>query len=241
MEEIDLKELFIVFWNKRFLIILITLISIAVGVVYSYFFTVPEYKSVAKIVLVQAMTETTQNFDGTITQADLTLNSNLVSTYSEIIKSKSILREVVNSLNNKNLNESNLKRNISVQAVKDTEVIEITVKNLDSTLAAEIANKITEIFSQKVVEIYNISNVYILDKAEPNSTPSNINHKKDMVIFAFIGLVISAAIVLLLNIFDTTIKTEKDIESIMGTPILSTIPNYGVETSRKNKRGGRRA
>ncbi len=241
MEELDLKELFIVFWNKRLQIILITLIAMLIGAIYSYFFIVPEYKASTTLVLAQSSSALEQNPDGTITQADVTLNSKLVSTYSELIKSKSVLRQVVNSIEGYNLNESSLKRSISVQAVKDTEVIQIIVKNRDANLASQIANKIAEVFSEKVVEIYNISNVYILDRAEPNPNPSNINHVKDIVIFAFIGLVISVAFVLLVNMLDTTIKTEQDIENSTGLLILCSIPNYDVEAKSSKKRGGRRA
>ena len=241
MEELDLKELFNVFWNKKVQIILITLLAMLIGAVYSYFFIVPEYKSSTTLVLAQSTSTIDPTKVGTITQADVTLNSNLVSTYSEIIKSKSVLMQVVESLENKGLSEANLKRSISVQAVKDTEVIQITVRNKDANLASQIANKIAEVFSEKVVEIYNISNVYILDRAEPNAVPSNINHVKDIIIFAFIGMVISVIFVLLLNMLDTTIKTEQDIENSTGLLVLGIIPNYDVEIKSKRKRGGRRA
>lgn len=239
MEELDLKELFMIFWNRITIIILITLIAMAVGVGYSYFYITPEYKSVTKIVLAQS-SSAEKNVDGTITQADVNLNSKLVSTYSELIKSKSVLREVVNSLNNNDINEDNLKKNISVQAVKDTEVIQITVRNKDANFAAQIANKIAEVFSEKVVEIYNISNVYILDRAEPNPIPSNINHAKDIVIFGFVGFVISIALVLLLNMLDTSIKNEQDVEDCSGLLVLSSIPNYDVDAKSKKGKGGRR-
>lgn len=240
MEELDLKELFLILWNKISLILLITMIAIAIGVGYSYFFLVPEYKSSTTLVLAQSASSIEQNSDGTLTQADVTLNSKLVSTYSELIKSKSILRQVVSDLNRDDINEANLKRNISVQAIKDTEVIQITVKNKDANIASQVANKIAEVFSEKVVEIYNISNVYILDRAEPSQTPSNINHIKDIVIFAFGGIVISVALVLLINMLDTSIKTEQDIEKTTDLLILGSIPNYNIE-SRNKKRGGRRA
>ena len=237
MEELDLKELFLIFWNKKFEIILITLIAMLIGVVYSYFYVVPVYKSSTKLVLAQSTTQQTEvNADGAITQADVTLNSKLVSTYSEIIKSKSVLREVVNSLNIKGVTEGSVKGSTSVQAIKDTEVIQITVQNLDPNIAAQIANKIAEVFSEKVVEIYNISNVYILDRAEPSSSPSNINHSKDIIIFAFIGLVISVGFVLVLNMLDTTIKTEQDVETATGLLVLSSIPNYDVEQKKKERR-----
>jgi len=237
MEELDLKELFAIFWNRRLEIILITLVTIAIGVVYSYFLIVPEYKASTTLVLVQSSATVEQSGQG-ITQTDLSLNSKLVSTYSEIMKSKAVLAQVVNSIGKKEVTEESIKNNISVQSRKDTEVIEITVKNLDPNIAAQISNKIAEVFSEKIVEIYNISNIYVLDRAEPNEIPSNINHAKDLIIFAFIGIVISAAFVLVLNMLDTTIKTEQDVENITGLLVLSSIPNYEVENKRN--KGGKR-
>lgn len=238
MEELDLKELFMIFWNRKLEIILITLIMIAIGVIYSYFFIVPQYSATTTLVLAQSSSTVDKNGEAAITQADLTINSKLVSTYSELVKSKAVLSEVVESLGVEGLKEDNIRNNITVQSRKDTEIIEITVKNLDPNLAAQISNKIAEIFSEKVVEIYSISNIYILDRAEPNENPCNINHAKDIVIFAFIGIVISAVFVLVANMLDTTIKTEQDIENSTGLLVLSSIPNYEVETKRK--RGGRR-
>lgn len=238
MEELDLKELFMIFWNRKLEIILITLIMIAIGVIYSYFFIVPQYSATTTLVLAQSSSTVDKNGEAAITQADLTINSKLVSTYSELVKSKAVLSEVVESLGVEGLKEDNIRNNITVQSRKDTEIIEITVKNLDPNLAAQISNKIAEIFSEKVVEIYSISNIYILDRAEPNENPCNINHVKDIVIFAFIGIVISAVFVLVANMLDTTIKTEQDIENATGLLVLSSIPNYEVETKRK--RGGRR-
>lgn len=238
MEELDLKELFMIFWNRKLEIMLITLIMIAIGVIYSYFFIVPQYSATTTLVLAQSSSAVDKNGEAAITQADLTINSKLVSTYSELVKSKAVLREVVESLGVEGLKEDNIRNNITVQSRKDTEIIEITVKNLDPNLATQISNKIAEIFSEKVVEIYSISNIYILDRAEPNENPCNINHVKDIVIFAFIGIVISAVFVLVANMLDTTIKTEQDIENATGLLVLSSIPNYEVENKRK--RGGRR-
>ena len=238
MEEIDLKELFIMFWNRRLEIILITLIAMVIGVTYSYFYIEPVYKASTTLVLAQTSSSAGSKEDGAITQMDLTLNSKLVSTYSELIKSKAVLKQVVDSFDNETLKEEGIKKNVSVQAVNDTEVIKITVKDLDPNLAAQIANKISEVFSEKVVEIYNISNVYILDRAEAEDEPSNINHIKDIAIFAFIGVVISIGVVLILNMLDTTIKTEQDIENISGLLVLSSIPDYDIE--QKNTRERRR-
>lgn len=235
MEELDLKELFFMFWNKKLEIILITLMFVAVGIGYSYFFVKPEYTSTTSLVLAQS-SSSGQTGDGAISATDLTMNSKLVSTYSELIKRKAILGQVCENLNIPNSNIQELRGKIKVNSAKNTEIIEISVTNKDPNIAAAIANEIAKVFGEKIVEIYNISNVYLLDRAEANAVPSNINHMKDVVIFAFIGLVIAAVYVLLANMLDNTIKTEQDVEATTELLVLSSIPNYDVEIKSKRVR-----
>ena len=235
MEELDLKELFSMFWNKKLEIILITLMFVAVGIGYSYFFVKPEYTSTTSLVLAQS-SSSGQTGDGAISATDLTMNSKLVSTYSELIKRKAILGQVCENLNIPDSNIQELRGKIKVNSAKNTEIIEISVTNKDPNKAAAIANEIAKVFGEKIVEIYNISNVYLLDRAEANAVPSNINHMKDVVIFAFIGLVIAAVYVLIANMLDNTIKTEQDVEATTELLVLSSIPNYDVEIKSKRAR-----
>ena len=177
-----------------------------------------------------------QTGDGAISATDLTMNSKLVSTYSELIKRKAILGQVCENLNIPDSNIQELRGKIKVNSAKNTEIIEISVTNKDPNKAAAIANEIAKVFGEKIVEIYNISNVYLLDRAEANAVPSNINHMKDVVIFAFIGLVIAAVYVLIANMLDNTIKTEQDVEATTELLVLSSIPNYDVEIKSKRVR-----
>ena len=145
MEELDLRELFNMFWSKKIEIVIITLIFVIIGGVYSYMFTTPKYKSSTTLVLATlndtTIGKTTTAASGdAITQTELTLNSNLVSTYSELVKSKAVLREVISNLNLNDINEDQLKKNVSVTAVKDTELIEISVSSTNSTYPSKIAS-----------------------------------------------------------------------------------------------------
>ena len=237
MEELDLKELFLIFWNRKLEILLIIVISLIAGIIYSYFYLQPVYKASTALILVQSSATVDEEGQTSITQTDLTLNSKLVSTYSEIMKRKSVLSKVVSNLGMPESSMASIKQNISVKAVSDTEIIEITAKNQDPEKAALIANEIAKVFSEKVVEIYNISNIYILDRAEAETNPCNINHSKDLVIFAFIGIVISIIVCLISNMLDTTIKTEEDVEKTTGLLVLTSIPDYNIENTRK---GGKR-
>ena len=118
MEEIDLKELFSLFWSKKTQIILITLIFMLLGVIYTIGFVTPKYTSSTTLLL--ATSGNSSDKTNTITTTDVTLNSKLVSTYSALVQSKSVLRQVISNLGI-NINESELKNNITVTQEKDTE------------------------------------------------------------------------------------------------------------------------
>ena len=157
----------------------------AVGVVYTYYFITPVYTAKTDLVLVQSSSTASKTGDSAITSTDLTMNSKLVSTYSELIKRNAVFGQVASNLNISNEEAKLIKDNISVSSAKDTEIIEIKVTNEDPNKAADVANEIAKVFSEKIVEIYNISNIYLLDRAETPEKPSNINHMKDIVIFTF--------------------------------------------------------
>lgn len=237
MEELDLKELFTIFWNKKIQIILIILIFIVIGIIYTVGFTTPMYSSSTTLVLASSGNNTaTDNTTAGAISTDVTVNSKLVATYSELVKSKNILRQVISNLGLP-VNENILRNNVAVSSVKNTEIIQITVNNENAEYASKIANEIAKVFTEKVTEIYNINNVQVVDEAEIAKTPANINHAKDVVIFAFIGAVIAIGYVLIANMLDTTIKTAEDVEKGFGIPVLVSIP---LIESFENERGGRR-
>ena len=241
MEELDLKELFQIFWNKKIQILLIILIFIVIGIIYTVGFVTPMYSSSTTLVLAGSDKSSSTNTTATdsITTSDITINSKLVATYSELVKSKNVLRQVISNLGI-NVDEANLRQNVSVSSVKDTELIEITVSNENAGYSAKIANEIAKVFTNKVGEIYNINNVHVVDEAEVSSSPSNVNHVKDIVIFAFIGAVIAIMYVLIANMLDTTVKTQQDIEKLTKCPVLASIPIYDMGMEKLKKRGGKR-
>ncbi len=241
MEELDLKELFNIFWSKKIPIILLVLIFAVLGFIYTMTMVTPMYTASTTLVLASSHNEdgtATSTTTNSITTSDITLNSNLVSTYSVLVRSKDVLGQVISNLGI-DISWEELRNNVTVSSVEDTEVLEISVTNLNPEYAADIANEIAKVFSDKVSEIYNINNVHIVDEAEVDNVPSNINHSKDVVIFAFIGAVIAVLYVLIANMLDTTIKTADDIEKQFKLPVLASIPMYGTEMQKK-KRGGKK-
>ncbi|MBR1654210.1 MAG: hypothetical protein IJ690_04600 [Clostridia bacterium] len=236
MEELDLKQLFKIFWNKRLHIISIVLVFLIIGSIYSFAFVKPKYKAYTTLVLAQSDVLATEGDKAQgITQTELTINQKLVPTYSELVKTNNVLREVIRELG-LNVDEDELRKSVTVKLVEDTELIKITVTNKNAVDAKNIANKIAEIFSDRVKQIYKIDNVTIVDPAEEAEEPYNINHIKDLAIFMAIGLVVAIIYVLLANLLDTTVKSAEDIEKELGVSVLVSIPE--LREDNKIGKGG---
>lgn len=231
MEELDLKKLINIFWNKRLHIIVISVIAIIIGTIYSFYFVEPKYEAYTTVVLVKDATTGEDSSGQTITSSDVGLAQNLIGTYSKLVKSKNVLRQAINNLQI-NETEDTLKNKITVSEIDDSEMIKITVKDENPVQAMRVANEVTKVFAKTVSDIYKINNVYTVDEAEEPITPCNINHIRDIAIFLVIGLVISIIYVLIANMFDNTIKDADDIETNSELITLVSIP-FVNEDSKK--------
>ena len=90
MEEIDLSYLFKFYLSQIKWVIISIVCLVLVGNVYNLITRVPLYQSSTTIVLA-----TENKDDEKYTQSDALLNQNLVSTYSQIIKSRKVLNKVI--------------------------------------------------------------------------------------------------------------------------------------------------
>ncbi len=239
MEEIDLRDLLELFWSKKVIILICILVAILIGAIYSFNFVEPKYQSSTKIVLSQITDVEDENRNSTsINTSDITLNQKLVDTYTQIITTDSVLSQVIDELGIEDTVAS-LRKNISVSAVNDTQVLKITVNNKNPETAKDIANQLVKASDVKVREVYKISNIAVLDEAIASSTPYNVNHVKDIAIFAIVGLVIAVGVILFLNMLDNTIGSTKEIENDLGSMVLASIPEYKDPEAKKQK-GGKR-
>jgi capsular exopolysaccharide synthesis family protein len=230
MEELDLKELFTMVWRKKLSIIVIIAISILIGYIYTTNYTTPLYKSTATIMLGKInliATATTEqeisNENVSISSSDLTLNSNLIVTYSELIKSRSVMEAAKENLNY-DISVDALISSVSVSRVNDSDLLAITASNIDPNVAKDIVTSVVSIFAEKIKTIYKIDNVYVIDTPVAASGPYNINHKKDILMSACIGALVAAAYVFLWIFIDNTVKNSDDIENIVKIKNLINIP-----------------
>lgn len=227
--EIDVKELLKFFISKIKIIILCTFIFAIIGIIYVNFIIVPMYHSSTTLILVS--NDNSKN--STMLQSEVTLNKNLVVTYSEIVKSRTVLTKVIDELH-LDTDVANLSNQITVTSVENTEIIKIEVSDESAEKAQKIAKTTAEVFKDEVQKIYNLTNVSVVDKAYLAEKPYNINPIKQLTIFTCAGIVAGAFILFLIFYFDTSIKSSEEIEEKLSLPVVGKV--VLVETKRGRRK-----
>ena len=228
VEEINIKDLLNYFLTKLWLLIIIVLGVLIIGNAYSLFIKVPLYQSKTKLVLVSE-----SNAQTGMTQNDVMLNNNLVATYSEMIKSRDILKQVINNLGLKDESTESLSNKINVSTTANTQTIIISVSDTDGKTAKLICDEVARVFTKEIVKIYKLDNVHVYEKAIVSNSPYNMNIVKDNVIYLLLGIVVGGGIIFLFFFFDTTIKSSEDIEEKMELNLLGIVPKVSVKAGEK--------
>ncbi|UQZ75693.1 capsular biosynthesis protein [Niallia circulans] len=218
-ETISLKELFDTLKKRVSLIISITLVAMIVSAVVSYFIITPEYKSSTQILVNQAKDDQSiYNYN------EVQTNVQLINTYSVIIKSAAILNNVKKELG-LDMSISDLNDKISVESAQNSQIMTVSVKDSDPTVALQIANTTAEVFEKEIKNLMKVDNVSILPLADDqeNRSPVSPNPPLNIAVAALIGLIIGVGLAFLLEYLDNTVKTEQDIEKLLELPVLGAI------------------
>ncbi|MEB1808303.1 MAG: Wzz/FepE/Etk N-terminal domain-containing protein [Bacillaceae bacterium] len=232
-ETISLKELFTTLRKRIKLLIILPLIAVVVSGLVSYLFLTPIYQSSTQILVNQSKPDM-QN----LSQSDLRTNIELINTYNVIMKSPVILEKVIDELN-LNTSVSALNNRVTVGSAQNSQVVAITVLHEDPAMAAQIANTIATVFQREIVDIMNVDNVSILSVAQISENPSPVkpNPTLNMAIAFVVGLMAAVGLAFLLEYLDTTVKTEQDIESLLGLPVIGVVSQMEMTgTVKKNRR-----
>ncbi len=219
---IDLQRVFRAVLNNIWKIMIATLLCGSLFLVISLQFMTPMYRTSTsfyvnnKIFLNGGSTNITPN--------DHAASISLVNSYIAILKQHDTLMRVIEH-SDLNLSYGEIAGMISATAVEDTEVFSVTVTSDNPNKAATVANSVAHVVTTQIRDIIEGSSVKVVNYPTVPSSPYSPNYFKNTVIGLFIGLIISAGTVILIEIFDTKIKCENDVKKYCNYPILAIIPD----------------
>ena len=218
--QLDIMLLLRRIWEKKVLIVLVTLIFTAVSLAVSIFLVTPKYSSTTKVYVVNQ----TKDEKKAITTQDVQLGSLLVKDYKEIILSNRVMEEVADK-SGTNLTAKELAKKVSVEAPKDTRIISITVQDKDPQVASELANTVKEVSADQIKEVTKIDDVTTLEEAKAANSPSSPNIPRNGILATALGFILAVAGVVLFELLDDRVKRAEDIEETMGLVLLGVVPD----------------
>ena len=228
-EEIDLLELAKLLLRKRLIILAAMLLAVILATVYTFGFMEDEYTARTSLYVLNQ-----QNSEN-ITSGDMSVSTNLVNDYREIILSNRVTDRVEQDLGLASLKGYE----INVTSKNNTRIIEISVVSHDAEMSAAVCSGLANAFSQAVVEIMRVDNVSIIDEATAAEIPSGPPRVKYVVFAAMLAAMGASGIIVVMEMLNTSLKSSEDVEKQTGLPVLAQFARYDEIAKNKIRRGAR--
>ena len=209
-------------------IVLIVLSFLLISSIYNIFFINKEYESNVKIFIGK---QKFKNITETYNNEEINLYQRLITTYSEVIKSKKLINESIkgskmNYLQDKyeNINYDLLMENLTVNPIANTQIIEIKYKSLNPQQSYDLLYSITENLISYSKELYPNVNITILEQVHVNLKPL-MNKKLTIIGLGLIlGLIVGIGGIIGVMYLNNTYKNQKSLEEEIGLTVIGVIP-----------------
>lgn len=219
-EVIDLTEILSAVRQHLLELIFVTLVAALVGFTASKFLMNPKYDSSALMIV-----NTRQDVNANVTSDQINSATKLVSTYSIIIKSDTVLQQVIDNLG-LNLTYAKLNERVTVAAVDDTQVMKITVQSDSPEWARQVCEQIITVAPDVIKEAVEAGSVKVISNPSLATEPVSPNIMKNTMLAAAVGFVLVIGIIVLQVLLDNKINTEEDVTKYLDMTVLGVIPQY---------------
>ena len=226
--EVDLQRLIAALLNKLWLIVVVSIIGAMISFAVTYFLITPKYEAAAMFYV----NNNSISLGGTsvsISNGDLTTSRNLVDSYIIILNTRESLNDVADYAG-VDYSYSQLKSMISAAAVNNTEIFQVKVTGTDPKEAEQIANAIAYILPKRISSTIEGTSAKVVEAAVVPAAPSSPSFVKNTTIGFLLGFVLCAAVIVVKEISDVTIRTESDIGLTNEHPILAAVPDMAVHS-----------
>lgn len=156
----------------------------------------------------------------TIQNSDLSASQLIANDIAELANSDIVAERTAEELGMTSL----AGYDISVNSSTTTRVIEISVESGEPQAAATVANKIAEVLSSVAQEVMGVESVNIVDEAKTPEAPSGPNRPMYTAVAFLAGLFLAVAIVVVMDMVNTRVRTPEEAEELLGVPVIGRIP-----------------
>ena len=233
--EISLASIARVLLERLWIIVLAGLIAAVAAYVYTANFVTPTYNSTARIYILNR-----QNSSATSVN-DLTSAASIKEDFLVLVKSNEICRQVLTTIGEDPSQFRALKGRVSLDN-NTSRFVDITVTDTDPLRAKMLVDAFADVCRARAKELMGVEDITIEEYGTIPTAPSAPSMSRNIVLAAMIGILLTAAIIVLIHIINDNITCAEDIEKNLGLCVLCTIPDISTlkrRTSEKKKKSGK--
>ena len=220
--EIDLLELLMVYRRHIWIILATTIIGAAAALLVTVSLIKPMYESTSMLYILNKSTSLTS-------LADIQIGTQLTKDYKVLVTSRPVTEKVIEDLQLDMTHEALVKK-VSIGNPSDTRILTITVKDRNPMVAKTIADKFAEVAVARMAVIMDTTPPNIVENAVASDKPVSPSKRKNTMMGALAGMVLSMGIITLLYLLDDTVKSADDVQKYLQLSVLGSIPAFEEET-----------
>ncbi len=225
MEEqvISISEIFEALKKRWIMIATITIIATIISGILSFFVIKPTYETSTKVFIGKEES----NLEG-YNSNDIQMYQKLLQTYAEAVRTNEVIKAAIENTSS-SLSVSDVKSDLTVIPISDTQILQIKYQNGDPSEAKEILENITNQFVILAKELVTNGNVKVIEEVQLPQNPVAPNKKMNIAIAFLLGLMVSVGIVFLLEYLDSTYKNKDQLERDLDIPVIGVIPDTNLK------------
>lgn len=113
---------------------------------------------------------------------------------------------------------------MSVSSETTSRVITLSVTGKDAEGVARVANAIAEEVSEVAQNVQMAQSVNVINRADAPTSPSGPNRTLYVAVAFLAGLFAAVAIIVLIDMLNTRVRSSEDAEDLLGISVIGRIP-----------------
>ena len=227
MREMTVSEIFKMLLAHIKLIIIVSIVAALGAYIYADNFIPKTYSASTKICIKINSESQGDDYDdnGKINSGSITSSTNLANNSINILTYAEEMLDVIKP-----------GYSHSINCVNESNVLNITVTGGDPVVCAEVANAMRYKAPDVLSEYYTDAEAMPIGReASPPGAHSAPNQTRYAVLGLLGGLIISALIAIVIEVIDTTIKSDDDLYKMYDVPVFGEIIDFDTEGGAKKK------
>ena len=125
--------------------------------------------------------------------------------------------------------------NVNITPIEESYFLEVVVSSNEPDRAANVANQVVQKAPEVFGKYFSAGKVDTVYEAQIPGSPSSPDVAQYVIMGFLFGLILALGIAFLIEIVDTTIKSDDDLYAMYEIPVFAEIVDFEVEGGAKKK------